>query len=273
MQQFAYTCRWMHQLIFDVVATLAGGRKRRFFCLTPPLLKRQLIYDRTKRSFISVITRDLTDYLVVTQVFVRHDYALEHSGRAADLLEYYNRIVAGGKKPLIIDCGGNCGLATRYFCETYPEAVVVCIEPDERNVSFARQNNRRGNIRFLLAGVGNSDSNANLVDPGRGNWGYQVKEDVNGGTKIVSLNSLLADCAFEDCVPFIVKIDIEGFESNLFERNTEWIDSFPMLVIELHDWMLPRQANSRNFLKEISNRRRDFVFRDENVFSVSNTLL
>ncbi|MFL6694040.1 MAG: FkbM family methyltransferase, partial [Ramlibacter sp.] len=68
------------------------------------------------------------------------------------------------------------------------------------------------------------------------------------------------------------KIDIEGFEANLFSANCEWIDLFPLLIIELHDWLLPRQGNSRAFLREIAQRDRDFVFRGENVFSISNTL-
>ena len=40
-----------------------------------------------------------------------------------------------------------------------------------------------------------------------------------------------------------------------------------------HDWLLPKQQNSGNFLRQISSRNRDFVFHGENVFSISNTLL
>ena len=37
----------------------------------------------------------------------------------------------------------------------------------------------------------------------------------------------------------LIKIDIEGGESELFEKNIEWIEKFPLIIIELHDWMLP----------------------------------
>jgi hypothetical protein len=70
-----------------------------------------------------------------------------------------------------------------------------------------------------------------------------------------------------------VKIDIEGFENNLFEAITESIDLFTMLVIELHNWMFPGQSNSRNFLREVSRHDRDFVLQGKNVFTVSNTLV
>ncbi len=72
-------------------------------------------------------------------------------------------------------------------------------------------------------------------------------------------------------MPFLVKIDIEGFEADLFKENTEWVQKFPVLIVELHDWMLPRSANSQNFLKCVSSLDRDFVFRGENVFSIKNT--
>jgi hypothetical protein len=42
------------------------------------------------------------------------------------------------------------------------------------------------------------------------------------------------------------------------------------MIVELHDWMLPRTANSANFLKAVAARNRDFVFRGENVFSIRN---
>jgi hypothetical protein len=73
-------------------------------------------------------------------------------------------------------------------------------------------------------------------------------------------------------VPFLCKIDIEGGERELFAEQTGWIDCFPLLVIELHDWLLPGQGVSRHFLREMAVRDRDFVYRGENVFSIANRL-
>ena len=69
---------------------------------------------------------------------------------------------------------------------------------------------------------------------------------------------------------FIVKVDIEGFEENLFLSNTSWIDNCMLIIIELHDWMIPKKANSLNFLKTISKYKRDFIYRNENIFSIKN---
>ncbi|WP_342353833.1 hypothetical protein [Methylobacterium dankookense] len=43
----------------------------------------------------------------------------------------------------------------------------------------------------------------------------------------------------------LVKIDIEGFESELFASNTEWVDKAFAIIIEIHDDRLPGQHSSR----------------------------
>lgn len=70
--------------------------------------------------------------------------------------------------------------------------------------------------------------------------------------------------------PYIAKIDIEGGEEALFSCDTEWVDRFPLLIIELHDWLLPRSGSSRNFLSCVARRDRDFVYLGENVFPIRN---
>jgi len=263
--------RWAYGLSRFCAGPLLGGTPR-FVKLTPGVFSRQLMYDRERSHVFSVRSRDDIDISVVRQIFINEDYAVASDGHARALREHYERIVASGRKPLIIDCGGNSGLATRYFAETYPGSTIVCIEPEETNMAMARANNNGADIRFMLAGIGNCDARADIVDPGEGNWAYRTETSETGKTQIISVNSILRDAQFQDCTPFIIKIDIEGFEENLFEKNTEWLDAFPLLIIELHDWMLPHQANSHNFLRAISEKNRDFIYRNENVFSISNAL-
>ena len=74
------------------------------------------------------------------------------------------------------------------------------------------------------------------------------------------------------CFPFIVKVDIEGGEEDLFSGSTEWVSVTPVLIVELHDWLLTKSASSRKFLQCISQLDRDFVYIGEDVFSISNTI-
>ena len=57
----------------------------------------------------------------------------------------------------------------------------------------------------------------------------------------------------------MAKIDIEGAEQDLFSDNIEWITLTPLLIVELHDWLLPKGRTSRPFLECISKLDRDFV--------------
>ena len=53
----------------------------------------------------------------------------------------------------------------------------------------------------------------------------------------------------------IIKIDIEGFEDELFKKNTEWLDKFKIIIIELHDWMKPYNKKSYNFQRSMLKSR------------------
>ena len=227
-----------------------------------------MIYDRLTKKVIYLNARDETDLYVMRQIFDNNDYGFEKLSRQDELQAHYENIIAQRLVPLIIDCGAHCGIATKYFSETYPRARIVALEPDPSNFEAAQKNNNQGNISILCAAVGNSDGFGNL-DRNDGSWAHRVHGDERGKTKIISINGILADECRLGANPFIVKIDIEGFEENLFEKNTQWIDAFPVLIIELHDWMLPRSASSGNFLREIGKRNRDFAHFGENVFSIS----
>jgi len=72
--------------------------------------------------------------------------------------------------------------------------------------------------------------------------------------------------------PFIAKIDIEGAEAELFSRNLDWVAATPLIIIELHDWLMPKQGTARSFLKCVAAQDRDFVYFGENVLSLRNQL-
>lgn len=249
-----------------------GRRTMRFLSLLPLFFKNQLIYDKKKNLFLNPKIRSYVDFRTLRQIFHGNDYGIEKIGRKKDLISFYQKIIESGKSPLIIDCGGNIGLASKYFNIEYPEAEIICIEPDHLNIEQAKINNKNSKVHFLEKAIGCRDEKGTVVDPGLGEWGYRMEISQDGNTEIVSINKLLETYPNSKYTPFIVKIDIEGFEKNLFSENTEWIEIFPLLIIELHDWMLPKSGNSSNFLKTIAPMDRDFVFYGENIFSIDNKL-
>ena len=67
----------------------------------------------------------------------------------------------------------------------------------------------------------------------------------------VTVNQIYASHA-RPHFPFIVKVDIEGVELDLFSGNTEWVARTPLLIVEPHNWLLPRDGTLRPFLQCIT---------------------
>jgi hypothetical protein len=72
--------------------------------------------------------------------------------------------------------------------------------------------------------------------------------------------------------PFLVKMDIEGFESDVFSGDNSWLQKTPFFMIELHDWLMPKQGTAGGFLKAVANEPRDFLIRGENIYSIAHDL-
>ena len=94
-----------------------------------------------------------------------------------------------------------------------------------------------------------------------------------GGKEVdtTTITDLLS--GYQNTTPFIIKIDIEGYEKDLFESNIEWIKDFQIIVIEIHDWMMPFESVSKNFFKAIYEKiliddSRDFIISGENLIII-----
>ena len=189
-------------------------------------------------------------------------------------------MVNNGKKPLIIDAGANIGASVIWFTKYFPNAHICAFEPEHENFAILETNVHEcqsdGDIQIVQAAVGAVDGFVDIVDAGQGECGFrtQITYDgkIDGKIPLVSLARFVSEKVFNGYVPFIVKIDIEGGEEQLFSQNCEWINAFPLIIIELHDWLIPKKMTSKPFLKFISAQDRDFVYIGENIFSISNAI-
>jgi FkbM family methyltransferase len=243
--------------------------RQRFAITSLPGSKVQRIFDFSHRKTHKFFLRDKIDLLVFDQVFVDRQYETSFFAHHDGLLAFYNGVIGSERadqsdaQPLILDFGSNNGMSAEFFRLYWPESQVVGIEPDLENLNLSIKNSPSST--FIHGAVSNSDELISISNAGSDHWGFRVRSDKGGGIQGYSVPTLLKK--FPSAIPFIAKFDVEGFESRIFEGNTDWIDLFPLIVIELHDWMLPGESNSRSFLNAISGRDRDFVIRGENVFS------
>lgn len=219
-----------------------------------------------------MLRKNSSDVEVIKQVFVDDAYDLTRLKRFVSLRDVLQDIRERGKRPLIIDAGANIGAAAMYFSFHYADAVVIAIEPEPANFALLKYNVRGFPIIPLECALGGQSGRVRIVDPGLGHWGIRTEPSHNtyGDIISVTVNEILKSHEML-CEPFIVKIDIEGYEEDVFRFNTEWVDQIPLIIIELHDWLLPHARTSKPFLDVIASRNRDFVHIGENIFSIKNS--
>lgn len=209
---------------------------------------------------------------VVDQIFRAADYYIHPDTRFQNLLRYMAAQSVGGKRPLVVDAGANIGASSVYFALQYPSGRVVAIEPEKGNADLLRRNSEGLDIVVREAALGAEPGTAFLSDPGHSDWGFRVGESGALPVSMVSMPELLEESEAQ-LFPLVCKIDIEGGEAALFAKNTAWVDRFPLIIIELHDWLFPGEGNSRNFLRAIAANDFDFMYRGENAFCFNNRLL
>lgn len=259
--------KWIGHRIERVVDPKKGD----YVFLTPPFLARQAIRNRRTGAKHFFRIRNKSDLSITKQIYLSEDYSIAPLRRAVDIKARYEALVSEGKTPLIIDCGGNIGLSAKYFAEHYPKAKIVVIEPETDNFTTLKDNCTEAGIIPMRAAIAGKTGKGKAVDVGRGASGIVVEPDPDGDLAFITVHQLLEEHGGSDTAPFIFKADIEGFEADLFAGETDWLDAFYLLVVELHDWMLPGEARSQSFLEAVAPLGRDFIHINENIFSISNT--
>jgi len=254
--------RWLFSIGTSVI-------DKGYILLFPPFSKHQLIYSLESSRFTFLQINSYYDWATIHEIFVRREYDSRKFAVHGQIVSLYE-MLAKDKIPLIIDLGANVGISSAYMSQQFPKARVVAIEPASRNLPLLKLNTSKiPAIKVIQAAVSPDSKEMSLFDPGVGNnafraFGSQFEflESVPG----ITVNEIVSDNS--DCIPFFVKIDIEGFEKELFSHNTSWVDLFKVIVVETHDWMLPGKAVSANLLAALGGKERDLIFQGENLFSV-----
>lgn len=185
-----------------------------------------------------------SDIDTLRRIFLNRDYEIPAKAVRDRVLARYEAIIAAGKRPVIIDAGANIGGAAMWFALAYPEAIVVAVEPDPLTVAMLRRNVAHlRHVQVVPVALGGTAGQVEVV-PGHASDAMRTVRS-ESGLQVTTVADLIA--AVPDGVPLIAKIDIEGFEVDLFAANTGWIEDFFAIFVELHDWMLPGQRSSGTF--------------------------
>jgi len=223
------------------------------------------------------------DRFTLEENWRKHPYRLSRHGEVArrDFIDAeYQRLLAAGQTPLILDAGANIGASVLFFAWRYPAARIIALEPEAGNFALlARNCAGRGQIACLQAALASCDGELRLFDPGRSTDAFRTLDEDQAGehghamgvVAAYGVETLLARFG-DGATPLLAKIDIEGAEREVFSAHTDWVQAFPAIAIELHDWMLPGKASSAPFLACVGALGRDFINPVESdiVFSLRN---
>lgn len=134
----------------------------------------------------------------------------------------------------VIDAGANIGLSAIYFATRFPEAKVLAIEPQMENFQLLERNTRHyPQVLPLHAALWSNDTTLGLSNPDDRVDSYQYSPDA-AVEMVPAFNMTSVLSRFEMSRVDVVKIDIEGAETEVFARKPEWVDRVGMFIIELH---------------------------------------
>lgn len=259
----------IYYILFDHVIHnlkfLVGKRTFFFFCF----INKILIFGKGYGFKIFKI-RNFYDYYTIREIFVLECYKLNKLLNYNNIKNFYNSIQSKNKIPILIDCGANIGASSYFFDKVYKKSKLICLEPDKRNFELLIKNIIDTDIDKINKAVGSSIEKFKMLRTSEDPRAFSAVASEDGEVQSTSINEILSNYSDDKYEPFLIKIDIEGGEKNLFEANLEWINKFKIIIIESHDWLYPGNNIFQNFLKSISCLNRDFVILNENIISIRN---
>jgi FkbM family methyltransferase len=142
---------------------------------------------------------------------------------------------------VIVDAGANIGLASIYFANCFPQAKIFAVEPELSNFRLLERNVRQyANVMPIRAALWSMNTTIDLIDPGKGHWGFQTVEagQKAAGDRIDNVTAITVDRLMNDHEIDhidVLKIDIEGAEQEVFADPSKWINRVSVLIVELHE--------------------------------------
>jgi len=270
--------RQLYYFFYDLFSIIRNcNTDHNFIIITPRILsliiKKVFIYDKVNKEILTQYVRDKYDILTVYEIFSIESYNLKKFKIWKDISRKYQKYQDAKLIPLILDCGSNIGSSTEYFQRIFKGSYATLIEPEEKNFNFANKNLSNKNNKLLNLVISNEEKDYFFEQDFKDSRAARVTGSQGTKIKSITINKILDDFPNNKYQPFLIKIDIEGFEAQLFSENYQWMNKFNIIIIEIHDWMLPGVANSHNFinaLNQITNKdnKRDLIISGENLISI-----
>jgi len=181
---------------------------------------------------------------------------------------YLSERLIASNPTLLVDVGANIGLSTLSMLQKYPSIrEVIAIEAEDKNFSILEKNfeawkktfphvrfdaknaiaSNEGGLKHAVSSLSNDPT---LTASGTFRFEQTDKLEDTIQRDSISISSVIDSKSTKQGV--IVKVDIEGGEEYLFQKNTGWMEAVSFLTIELHDrYDQKLLATSQNVINSI----------------------
>jgi FkbM family methyltransferase len=201
------------------------------------------------RNFISLhYNKNIPIIFLDRPLFYTSPYWLLHSIQEIFIEKTYNFTNRKNDELYIIDCGSNIGLGPIFWNRLYPNAKILCFEPDPNIFKLLLENTRhikKDSIKYENKAVWISEKNISFEADG--NLGGKISDKTsNQLVETVRLKDVL-----NQNVDFL-KIDIEGAEFDVLKDCQDNLSFVKNIFIEYHSNPLEPQILS-NLLRIIAD--------------------
>ena len=214
-----------------------------------------------------ILRNQSSDITVFRQIFRQGEYDLRPFAQWSSIQMRYREILQAGRRPLIIDAGANNGASAMWFAHQFDRAKVIAVEPEPASAQLCEQNTRRFGVEVIAAAIGSEPGSVGLINQDQDSYMVATERTSDGDVAVCTMADIIRRNSSE-CELFLVKIDIEGFESDLFASHTDWVRDAKVIIIEPHDWLYPGRRTSRNFQRVLADHDFDLLISGENLIYV-----
>lgn len=162
-----------------------------------------------------------------------------------------------------------------FYAKNFPKSKIIAVEPFQENYRLLKENLAFYKNERLIQSVFADENNKIVKIYDNNSWAYGLlKVAINSieveEVNMVTLDELLKD--FHNRDNFIPKIDIEGSEKLIFDHKANWnlIDTFQIIIVEIHDGMFPGQKIAKGLLRWATDYFRDVCIQSENLWFFKN---
>jgi FkbM family methyltransferase len=207
--------------------------------------------------------------LYKTRIYLRKKYADNYTFKQVFLEDQYNFHIPF-IPATIIDGGANIGLASVYFAHRFPQASIVAIEPSQENFQVVEKNIAGcTKVKAKLGGIWNDNTHLAIVNAKDNDNAFMVEEveaSTQGSIPAYSIGSIVQEMNWSTID--LLKLDIEGSEKEVFEKNYEsWLPHTKMIIIEVHDHM--RKGAAKSVFAAMNKYNFSFSMHHENLLFIN----